>query len=58
MQHPVWPDDLLAEFERDSSAAGYVSKRKDTQNSRWHYLKKCLALGRQNKELISLPSSK
>lgn len=58
MQHPVWPTDLLKEFNDDAEAAGFNSKRFDAKNSRWHYLKKCLALGRQNKELISFPSSK
>lgn len=51
--HPYWPKDIFDQFTHDAAAAGYTSKRIGAQKSRWTYLKKLLALGRQYAEAIS-----
>jgi hypothetical protein len=54
----ILPQTLADELNADAKAAGYTSKRINHPRSRWHYFRKLLHLGRQNKELISLPPQK
>ena len=46
------PSDILKTLNKQSDAAGYGSMRADTTFSRWTYLKKLLALGRQYKDVL------
>lgn len=49
---PMIAPKLLAELNRDAKDAGYPSHRHNSDKSRWTYLKKLLALGRQYKDVL------
>jgi hypothetical protein len=49
---PMIAPKLLAELNKDARDAGYPSHRHNSDKSRWTYLKKLLALGRQYKDVL------
>lgn len=49
---PLIDSDLLKELNNDAKEAGYPSSRHNSPRSRWTYLKKLLALGRQYKDVL------
>lgn len=49
---PAIPAKIFDAFEKQAKEYGYKSKRNDAKLSRWTYLKKLLALGRQYKDVL------
>ena len=51
---PRWPtDELLAEFNSLAKEAGFPGKHADSvAPSRWHFLKKLFAFGREHIDLL------
>ncbi len=49
---PNVPLDIVEELTKDAAAVGFTSPRTNARLSRWTYLKKLLALGRQYKDVL------
>jgi hypothetical protein len=49
---PAIPAKVFQEFKDAADEAGFTSLRSDAKLSRWTYLKKLLALGRQYKDVL------
>ena len=52
MSRPNVPLDIVEQLTKDAAAAGFTSERRNARLSRWTYLKKLLALGRQYKDVL------